>query len=51
MAKNTEQICLKEEDARLFEKAVKKYGMKRSALLKEIVHAWLFANKLSLEKK
>lgn len=51
MGKNTEQICLKEEDSKLFERAVKKYSMKKSALLNEIVHAWLFANKLKLDEK
>jgi len=51
MGKNTKQICLSEEDAELFEKAVKKYGIDKSKLLNEIVHAWLFANKLKLEEK
>ena len=51
MGKNTVQVCLTEDDAKLFEKAVKKYGIGDSKLLKEIIHAWLFANKLKLEEK
>lgn len=51
MGKNTKQVCLNEDDAKLFEKAVDKYGLKESTLLNEIVHAWLFANKLKLEEK
>lgn len=46
MGKNTKQVCLSDEDAELFESARKKYDMKESSLLKEIIHAWLFANKL-----
>ena len=42
---------LEEEDKGLFEKAVKKYGIGDSKLLKEIIHAWLFANKLKLDEK
>jgi hypothetical protein len=51
MGKNTKQVCLTDEDDKLFEKAVKQYNMDKSALLQEIVHAWLFANKLKLEEK
>ena len=51
MGKNTKQVCLTEDDSNLFEIAVKKYGVGESKLLKEIVHAWLFANKLKLEEK
>ena len=42
---------LEDEDWKLWENAVKKYGMDKSKLLKEIVHAWLFQNKLQLQNK
>jgi len=42
---------LEDEDWKLWEKATEKYKMNKSELLKEIIHAWLFANKLSLSKK
>lgn len=42
---------LDKKDKELFEKAVKKYGIGNSELLKEIIHAWLFANKLQILKK
>ena len=42
---------LDEEDKKLFEKAVKKYGIGQSKLLKEIIHSWLFANKLQIQNK
>jgi len=51
MGKNTEQVCLSDEDADLFNKAYIKYNMDKSALLKEIIHAWLFSNKLKLNEK
>ncbi len=51
MGKNTKQVCLNDEDSELFEIAVKKYDMKESALLKEIIHSWLFSNKLLLQNK
>ena len=51
MGKNTKQICLSDEDAELFEKAVKKYDMKESTLLKKIIGSWLFSVKLQLEEK
>jgi len=51
MAKNPIQVCLCDEDAKLFKKAVEKYEMDKSPLLKEIIHAWLFSNKLKLEEK
>ncbi len=44
-------VYLDPEDKELFKKAVKKYGLGDSKLLKEIIHAWLFANKLKLEEK
>lgn len=43
------KIELEEKDKELFDKAVKKYGMDESKLLKEIVSNWLFTNKLQLE--
>lgn len=42
---------LEDDDWKLWENAIKKYKMDKSKLLKEIVHAWLFANKLQLESK
>ena len=41
---------LEEEDFELFQMAVKKYGMDKSKLIKEIIHGWLFSNKLQLKK-
>lgn len=51
MAKNTEQVCLCDDDAELFKSACKKYKMKKSALLNKIVSGWLFDNKISLIEK
>lgn len=51
MGKNTIQVCLSDDDAELFKKAKQKYNMDKSALLKEIIHSWLFSNKLQLEDK
>jgi hypothetical protein len=42
---------LENDDWELWERAVKEYGMDKSKLLREIVHAWLFANKLQLKTK
>jgi hypothetical protein len=42
---------LDEGDKELFEIAVKKYKLGQSKLLKEIIHSWLFANKLQLKNK
>ena len=42
---------LEEQDKELFEIAVRKYKMEKSKLLKEIIHSWLFANKLQLQDK
>jgi len=42
---------LKGNDKKLFEKAVKKYGMNKSELLKRIIGNWLFENKLQLENQ
>lgn len=42
---------LNAEDWKLLQKAIEKYNMKESPLLKEIVHSWLFSNKLQLEGK
>lgn len=41
---------LSDDDYRLFHIALKKYDTKESKLIQEIVHAWLFSNKLQLEK-
>ncbi len=42
---------LEDEDWELWEKVLKKYKIKKSKLLREIIHSWLFANKLELEDK
>ena len=42
---------LEDEDWKLWQKAIKKYKMKKSVLLKEILHSWLFEKKLQLEDK
>jgi len=39
------------DDYPLFIKAVEKYGTTEPELLREIIHAWLFSNKLSLLEK
>jgi len=41
-SKNGVMVYLKEEDKKLFEKAVGKYKMGQSELLKKIVGNWLF---------
>ena len=51
MAKNPKQVCLNDEDSALLEVACNKYNMKNSKLLNEIIHAWLFSNKLQLQKQ
>lgn len=40
---------LNEEDFKLFSDAVDAYGGTDSALAREILHAWLFANKLQVQ--
>jgi hypothetical protein len=40
-----------DEDWELWKKAVKKYKIGDSKLLKEILHSWLFQNKLQLQDK
>lgn len=40
---------LEEEDHKLFKVAEEKYKIKESELFREIVHAWLFSNKLQLK--
>ena len=42
---------LNDEDWILWQLAVKKYKLDKSKLLKEIIHSWLFSNKLQLESK
>jgi len=41
---------LVKEDYELFKTAKKRYDMKESQLVKEIMHTWLFSNKLQLKK-
>jgi hypothetical protein len=41
---------LMDEDYELFKIAEEKYEMTESGLVKEIIHAWLFSNKLQLKK-
>lgn len=41
---------LSKEDTKLFNLAVKKYGLKDAELAREILHSWLFNNKLHLLK-
>jgi len=42
---------LSDEDYPIFKIACKKYKMGESKMVKEIVHAWLFANKLQLKNE
>ena len=42
---------LEDEDWELWGEAIEKYKIGESKLLKEIVHAWLFQNKLQLTAK
>lgn len=51
MGKNTKQVCLNDEDAKLLEKALQKYNMGESPFLNRIISDWLFENKLKLEEK
>jgi len=41
---------MKRTENELFRIALKKYDAKQSELINEIVHAWLFSNKLQLKK-
>ena len=41
---------LDKEDKELFDRAAELYGIGDSKLAKEIIHAWLFSNKLHLVK-
>ncbi len=50
-SKNGISVYLTKEDKILFEKAVKAHNIKKSKLLKEIIHAWLFSNKIQIEAK
>ncbi len=43
------KTVLSEEDYPLFRNALSKYKITESELLREIVHAWIFSNKLNLE--
>ena len=40
---------LESDDWDLWQKALEQYAMDQSKLLKEIIHAWLFNNKLQLK--
>lgn len=42
---------LDDDDWELFQLAVAKYDIEQSKLIKEIIHSWLFANKLQLGGK
>ena len=42
---------LSDGDYDLFQIALKKYDIEQSKLIQEIIHAWLFANKLQLNSK
>ena len=46
------QICfvLKEDDLNMLKKAIKKYKLGQSELVRKIISNWLFENKLNLEK-
>lgn len=50
-SENRIQIYLSNEDKELFDKAVELYEMGDSELAREIIHSWLFGNKLQLKKK
>lgn len=41
---------LTDEDFELFKIAIKRYGLGESKLTREIIHSWLFANRLQLQK-
>ncbi len=42
---------LSDKDYDLFQIALEKYDIKQSKLIQEVVHAWLFTNKLQLNQK
>lgn len=50
-SKNGVTTYLTDEDKELFDKALKKYNLGQSELLKEIIHSWLFSNKLQIKQK
>ena len=50
-SKNGVTAYLEKEDKELFDNAVNLYGGGHSKLAKEIIHSWLFSNKLQLNKK
>jgi len=41
---------LSPEDFRLFEVATKRYAMKPAKLVRDVLHSWLFDNKLKLQE-
>ena len=50
-SKNGVTAYLNDEDKKLFDIAVKQYGIGHSKLAKKIISNWLFGNKLQLTKK
>jgi len=40
---------LLKEDFELFKMAMEKYDLEQADLMREIIHSWLFANKITLE--
>ena len=50
-SENRVTTFLTDEDKKLFDRAKKLYGIGQSELAKEIIHSWLFANKLHLVKR
>ena len=44
-------VYLGKEDKILFEKAAKLYNKGKSEFAREIIHSWLFANRLQLDTK
>lgn len=50
-SKNGVTAYLEKEDKELFDIAVQLYGIGSSHLAKEIIHSWIFNNRLQLEKR
>ena len=44
-------VNIKKEDVDLFQEALKKYDIGKSELIGELIHTWLFNNKLHFDKK
>lgn len=45
------KTVLLEEDYYLFRNAITRYKATESELLREIIHSWIFSNKLNLKNK